>query len=358
MHQYFLKFSLKPITSFLLFLFFHITFPDADRGRSLSFHEVRCQREMERRAATEETSNSVAGGGSTVLQRLLQEQMNRNYVLQQQQQGGGGSGAGGGYSVQGQASPCDDLSLNPHIARQEPQGQELQTDSSHEKVVIRVGGHDGGSRGGGCVGSCGELGSGGGSGVVGITQGQCPNLEDLPTYEEAKVQSQYFRGHGSPPQQSSQAQQPSLPTSLGAAFYVTGQSNAKVRTEGRPTLQRVSCAGKVHQDDGLKDLKQGHVRSLSERLMQLSLATSGVKAHAPVSSTPLSPQLSPSCQPGDYYKTQHRGPPPDYPFKGICSPASHPDSGGHFYQEPRERDHSREVPTVRYQPPPEYGSFR
>uniref|UniRef100_A0A3B5LWH2 Angiomotin C-terminal domain-containing protein n=1 Tax=Xiphophorus couchianus TaxID=32473 RepID=A0A3B5LWH2_9TELE len=321
------------------------------------------------RAGTEEPSNSsVSGGGSTVLQRLLQEQMNRNYVLQQQQQSGGGgvgvaTGGGGGYSVHGQVSPSDDHSVSAHIARQEPQGQELQTDSGLEKVgVIRVGGHGGGSGGGGCVGSCGEASSVGGSGVGGITQGQCPNLEDLPTYEEAKVQSQYFRGHGSPPQaqqqQNSQAQQPSLPASLGAAFYVTGLTSTKVRTEGRPTLQRVSGTGKVHQDDGLKDLKQGHVRSLSERLMQLSLATSGVKAHAPVSSTPLSPQLPPSCQPGDYYKPQHRGPPPDYPFKGICSPGSHPESGGHFYQEPRVRDHSREVPTVRYQPPPEYGSFR
>uniref|UniRef100_A0A3P9PRW0 Angiomotin n=1 Tax=Poecilia reticulata TaxID=8081 RepID=A0A3P9PRW0_POERE len=288
------------------------------------------------------SNSSVSGGGSTVLQRLLQEQMNRNYVLQQQQQSGGGGvgvatggggGGGGGYSVHGQVSPSDDHSVSAHIARQEPQGQELQTDSGLEKVgVIRVGG-------------------GGGSGVGGITQGQCPNLEDLPTYEEAKVQSQYFRGHGSPPQ-------PSLPASLGAAFYVTGLTSTKVRTEGRPTLQRVSGTGKVHQDDGLKDLKQGHVRSLSERLMQLSLATSGVKAHAPISSTPLSPQLPPSCQPGDYYKPQHRGPPPDYPFKGICSPGSHPESGGHFYLEPRVRDHSREVPTVRYQPPPEYGSFR
>ncbi|MEQ2240742.1 hypothetical protein ILYODFUR_018270, partial [Ilyodon furcidens] len=339
-----------------------------DRGRSLSFHEVRCQREMEMRATTEETSNSnVAGGGSTVLQRLLQEQMNRNYVLQQQQQSGGGGvgaaavGGGGGYSVQGQVSPCDDHSVSAHIARQEPQGQELQTDSGLEKVGgIRVGGHGGGSVGGGCVGSCGEAVGGGGSGVGGITQGQCLNIEDLPTYEEAKVQSQYFRGHGSPPQQqeSSQSQQPSLPASLGAAFYVTGLSNTKVRTEGRPTLQRVSGAGRVHQDDGLKDLKQGHVRSLSERLMQLSLATSGVKAHAPVSSTPLSPQLPPLGQPGDYYKPLHRGPPPDYPFKGICSLGSHPESGSPFYQEPRVRDHSREVPTVRYQPPPEYGSFR
>uniref|UniRef100_A0A3Q2NNI1 Angiomotin n=1 Tax=Fundulus heteroclitus TaxID=8078 RepID=A0A3Q2NNI1_FUNHE len=292
------------------------------RGRSLSFHEVRCQREMEMRAATEEASNSsVAGGGSTVLQRLLQEKMNRNYVLQQQQQSGGGvggaaaggGGGGGSYSVQGQVSPCDDHSVSAHVARQEPQGQELQTDSGLEKV------------------------------------GQCPNLEDLPTYEEAKVQSQYFRSHSSPPQPQQQ---------IGAGFYVTGLSSTKVRTEGRPTLQRFSGAGKVHQDDGLKDLKQGHVRSLSERLMQLSLATSGVKAHAPVSSTPLSPQLPPSGQPGDYYKPQHRGPPPDYPFKGICSPGNHPDSGGHFFQEPRISDLSREIPTVRYQPPPEYGSFR
>ncbi|XP_054879421.1 angiomotin isoform X2 [Poeciliopsis prolifica] len=348
-----------------------ITGSSTYRGRSLSFHEVRCQGEMEMRAGTEEPSNSnVSSGGSTVLQRLLQEQMNRNYVLQQQQQSGGGGvgvstggGGGGGYSVHGQVSPTDDHSVSAHIARQEPQGQELQTDSGLEKVgVIRVGGHGGGSGGGGCVGSCGEASSGGGSGVGVITQGQCPNLEDLPTYEEAKVQSQYFRGHGSPPQaqqqQNSQAQQPSLPASLGAAFYVTGLTSTKVRTEGRPTLQRVSGTGKVHQDDGLKDLKQGHVRSLSERLMQLSLATSGVKAHAPVSSTPLSPQLPPSCQPGDYYKPQHRGPPPDYPFKGICSPGSHPESGGHFYQEPRVRDHSREVPNVRYQPPPDYGSFR
>uniref|UniRef100_A0AAX7VKP8 Angiomotin C-terminal domain-containing protein n=1 Tax=Astatotilapia calliptera TaxID=8154 RepID=A0AAX7VKP8_ASTCA len=273
-----------------------------------------------RGAVSSNSSSSVGGGGSTVLQRLLQEQMNRNYVLQQQQGGGGsgGTGGGGGYSVQGQVGPSDDHSMSPHIARQEPQGQELQTDSGLEKL--------GSSRTGG-----------GGS-----SQGQCPNSEDLPTYEEAKVQSQYFRGHAS----------------VGAAFYVTGVNSAKVRTEGRPTVQRVSGMGKVHQDDGLKDLKQGHVRSLSERLMQLSLATSGVKAHAPVTSAPLSPQLPPPGPAGDLYKTQHRGPPPDYPFKGMGSPTKQQESGGHFYQEQRGREHSREVPHVRYQPPPEYGSFR
>ncbi|XP_041657852.1 angiomotin isoform X2 [Cheilinus undulatus] len=309
------------------------------------------------RAAAEESStssSSVGGGGggsSNVLQRLLQEQMNRNYVLQQQQQQvGGGAGAG-------QMGLPDDHSSTPHIARQEPQGQELQTDSGVEKLVsTRGGGGSGG--GGGALATAGGGGSGGGGGI----QGQCTNPEDLPTYEEAKVQSQYFRGHGPPPpqpaQQTSPPQQPPLPTSVGAAFYVTGVTNAKVRTEGRPTVQRVSGAGKVHQDDGLKDLKQGHVRSLSERLMQLSLATSGVKAHAPVTSAPLSPMLPPPGPPGDYYKPQHRGPPPDYPFKGMSSPSKQQDSGGHFYQEQRAREHSREVPHVRYQPPPEYGSFR
>ncbi|XP_035481097.2 angiomotin isoform X3 [Scophthalmus maximus] len=332
-----------------------------DRGRSLSFHEVRGRREAEMRAAAEESSssnNSVGGGGgggSTVLQRLLQEQMNRNYVLQQQQQQGIGGG-GGGYSGhgQGQVGPSDDHSMTPHIARQEPQGQELQTDNGLEKLgSTRVGG-GGGSSGGG-----GGLGTGGGGG--GNSQGQCLNPEDLPTYEEAKVQSQYFRGHGPPPQpqqQNNQTQQPPLPASVGAAFYVTGVTSTKVRTEGRPTVQRVSGAGKVHQDDGLKDLKQGHVRSLSERLMQLSLATSGVKAHAPVTSAPLSPQLPPPGPPGDFYKPQHRGPPPDYPFKVMGSPTMHQEPGDHFYQEQRGREHSREMLPVRYQPPPEYGSFR
>ncbi|KAM9788812.1 angiomotin [Neosynchiropus ocellatus] len=336
-----------------------------DRGRSLSFHEVRSQREAEMRAAAEDSSsssNSAGGSGNTVLQRLLQEQINRNYVLQQQQQqqGGAGSGApgGGGYSGQGPGVPNDEHSMSPHIARQEPQGQELQTDSGLEKLGTgRVAGGGGSSGGGGGLGT-GGLGGSGGCGSSSL--GQCPNPEDLPSYEEAKVQSQYFRGHGPPPpsqQQNPPPQQPPMPATVGAAFYVTGVTNSKVRTEGRPTVQRVSGTGRVHQDDGLKDLKQGHVRSLSERLMQLSLATSGVKAHAPVTSAPLSPQLPPPGPPGDYYKPQHRGPPPDYPFKRMGSPCKQ-DPGGTFYQEQRGREHSREVPHVRYQPPPEYGSFR
>ncbi|KAJ8348451.1 hypothetical protein SKAU_G00270400 [Synaphobranchus kaupii] len=268
-----------------------------DRGRSSSFHEVRGLREVDMRAAAEETSSNSSSSSNTVLQRLLQEQMRygegRNYMSQQQQQQqqGGVSGVGG---YPGPGSPGEDHPMVPHIARQEPQGQELQADGGMEKQLS--------PRGGGSSGGGGGLGGGG--------QGPCP------------------------------------------------RGPAHVRTEGRPTVQRVS-AGKVHQDDGLKDLKQGHVRSLSERLMQLSLATSGIKAHAPVTSAPLSPQLPPPGPPGDYYKpVQHRGPPPDYPFK--CPPKQQQQQElGHYYPDPRASQHSRtDVPHVRYQPPPEYGSFR
>ncbi|KAL6118955.1 amot [Pungitius sinensis] len=314
-----------------------------NRGRSLSFNEVRGQRQTEMRATSGGSSNSTVGGcGSTVLQRLLQEQMNCNYLLQQQKQQPGGAGVGGGYSGQGQIGPSDDHSMTPHIARQEPQGQELQTDNCIEKLgSTKI--KEGGSNGGGASG-----------------QGQCPNLEDLPTYEEAKVQSQYFRGRcpPQPQQQNNQPQQPPPPPSVGTAFYATGLSGAKVRTDGRPMVQRVSGTGRVHQDDGLKDLKQGHVRSLSERLMQLSLATSGIKAHAPVTSGLLSPQLPRQGSPGDYYKLQHRGPPPDYPSKNEGSPTKQQEPGGNFFQDQKGREHSREMHHIRYQPPPEYGSLR
>ncbi|XP_066570894.1 angiomotin isoform X2 [Amia ocellicauda] len=303
-----------------------------ERGRSSSFHEVRGLREIDMRAA-EDASSSSSNSSNNVLQRLLQEQLrygnpggDRNYLAlqQQQQQQQQQQGPVSGVPYGGAGNPGEDHPMVPHIARQEPQGQELQVDSGMEKQLV--------SRGGG--------GGGGGGG-----QGQGPSAEELPTYEEAKVQSQYFRG------------QQQMPQTVGAAFYVTGVTNQKVRTEGRPTVQRVS-AGKVHQDEGLKDLKQGHVRSLSERLMQLSLATSGVKAHAPVTSAPLSPQ--PPGPPGDFYKpsVQHRGPPPDYPFKNMASPPKQQEPG-HYYSDHRPGQQGRaDMPHVRYQPPPDYGALR
>ncbi|XP_022380103.1 angiomotin [Enhydra lutris kenyoni] len=288
-------------------------------------------------------SEEQPSGGTTVLQRLLQEQLrygnpneNRNLLAIHQQATGNGppfpSSSGNPGPQNDVLSPQDHhQQLVAHAARQEPQGQEIQT----ENIIMEK-----------------QL------------SPRMQNNEELPTYEEAKVQSQYFRG-----QQHA---------SVGAAFYVTGVTNQKMRTEGRPSVQRLN-PGKMHQDEGLRDLKQGHVRSLSERLMQMSLATSGVKAHPPVTSAPLSPP-----QPSDLYKTptsssefykaqgpppsqhslkgmEHRGPPPEYPFKGMPpqSVVCKPQEPGHFYSEHRLNQPGRtEGQLMRYQHPPEYGAAR
>ncbi|KAM9041511.1 angiomotin isoform 2-T3 [Megaptera novaeangliae] len=288
-------------------------------------------------------SEEQPSGGTTVLQRLLQEQLrygnpneNRNLLAIHQQATGNGppfpSGSGNPGPQNDVLSPQDHhQQLVAHAARQEPQGQEIQS----ENIIMEK-----------------QL------------SPRMQNNEELPTYEEAKVQSQYFRG-----QQHA---------SVGAAFYVTGVTNQKMRTEGRPSVQRLN-PGKMHQDEGLRDLKQGHVRSLSERLMQMSLATSGVKAHPPVTSAPLSPP-----QPNDLYKNptsssefykaqgpppsqhslkgmEHRGPPPEYPFKGMPpqSVVCKPQEPGHVYSEHRLNQPGRtEGQLMRYQHPPEYGAAR
>lgn len=288
-------------------------------------------------------SEEQPSGGTTVLQRLLQEQLrygnpseNRNLLAIHQQ----ATGSAPPFSTgNGNPGPQNDVlssqdhhqQLVAHPARQEPQGQEIQSESLIMEKQLSP---------------------------------RMQNNEELPTYEEAKVQSQYFRG-----QQHA---------SVGAAFYVTGVTNQKMRTEGRPSVQRLN-PGKMHQDEGLRDLKQGHVRSLSERLMQMSLATSGVKAHPPVTSAPLSPS-----QPNDLYKNptsssefykaqgpppsqhslkgmEHRGPPPEYPFKGVPSQSVECKSQepGHFYSEHRLNQPGRaEGQLMRYQHPPEYGAAR
>ncbi|XP_043909892.1 angiomotin [Protopterus annectens] len=286
--------------------------------------------------------NAEDSGAGNVLHRLLQEHLrygnpseNRNLLALHQQASGNPVqfNSTSGTGPQNEGLTPQDHQLVPHAARQEPQGQELQVDNNAMEKQLSP------------------------------RAGQTQNSDELPSYEEAKVQSQYFRG-----QQHA---------SVGAAFYVTGVSNQKMRTEGRPTVQRVST-GKVHQDDGLKDLKQGHVRSLSERLMQLSLATSGVKAHSPVTSAPLSPQhpsdLYKNTGSKDFYKSSgpastqatmkgmdHRGPPPDYPFKNMPSQpmACKPQDHGLFFNDHRMSPQVRtDVPHVRYQPPPDYGAAR
>ncbi|XP_014821665.1 PREDICTED: angiomotin-like protein 1 isoform X2 [Calidris pugnax] len=173
--------------------------------------------------------------------------------------------------------------------------------------------------------------------------------EELPTYEEAKAQSQFFRG-----------QQP--PAAAAApGFY--GGSGPKSRTEGRPTVNRAN-SGQAHKDEALKELKQGHVRSLSERIMQLSLERNGAKQHPPAPGGGKGFKAAPP--PGK--ATDPRGPPPEYPYKGkTAAPGSKAQEHGLFYSEQPAQDVLKasyatgpqparaEVALVRYQPPPEYG---
>ncbi|OXB58963.1 hypothetical protein ASZ78_004367 [Callipepla squamata] len=247
-------------------------------------------------------SEEVAAG--TVLQRLIQEQLSTASTL----------------SSTENLAPEDPQMVQPS-ARQEPQGQEHQGDGAAMEKQPRA--------------------------------AQPPHSsEELPTYEEAKAQSQYFRGQ--PP--------------AGPGFYVTSTSGQKSRTEGRPTVSRAG-SGQAHKDDALKELKQGHVRSLSERIMQLSLERNGAKQHPPAPAGSKGLKATPAPSKG----MDPRGPPPEYPFKAkvaaSVSPSSKAPDHGLFYGEqhpagPQDvlkasyvtpQPSRTEVAVVRYQPPPEYG---
>ncbi|NWR53201.1 AMOL1 protein, partial [Regulus satrapa] len=175
------------------------------------------------------------------------------------------------------------------------------------------------------------------------------STEELPTYEEAKAQSQFFRGQPAP-----QA------TTATPGFY--GSSSQKSRTEGRPTVNRAN-SGQAHKDEVLKELKQGHVRSLSERIMQLSLERNGAKQHPPAPGGGKGFKAAP--QPSK--ATDPRGPPPEYPYRGkAAAPGSKAQEHGLFYGEQSSQDVLKaayaapqptrtELALIRYQPPPEYG---
>ncbi|NWS57323.1 AMOL2 protein, partial [Chunga burmeisteri] len=213
----------------------------------------------------------------TVLHRLIQEQLrygnlteNRTLLAIQQQalRGGGAGGAGG------TGSPRSSLeSLSPEESqmvqqstRQEPQGQEHHSDHVYlENSVYR------------------------------LCQPQ-PKGEELPTYEEAKAHSQYYASQRG-------GQQPG-----GFSPGIGGENGPR----GAESDAR-------RPDEGLKDLKHGHVRSLSERLMRLSLERNGAKAQSPISASHSYPQLSRHHQLAAL-RGQHpegpepRGPPPEYPY--------------------------------------------
>uniref|UniRef100_A0A673LNX2 Angiomotin C-terminal domain-containing protein n=1 Tax=Sinocyclocheilus rhinocerous TaxID=307959 RepID=A0A673LNX2_9TELE len=141
-------------------------------------------------------------------------------------------------------------------SRQEPQGQEHQVDSSSMEKAGGV------SQGAGRAVQAAQILSG------------FDTLE-LPLYEEAKIQSQLYRG-----QQSLMDPQCQIPGGTGGTFL---------------------C------DEGLAELKQGHVRFLSERIMHLSLE----KRQCPLSTsqhqTQTSPMTSETCiLHSQAYQQQHQ----------------------------------------------------
>ncbi|KAL9865881.1 angiomotin-like protein 1 isoform 7-T8 [Geothlypis trichas] len=276
--------------------------------------------EAEMRGAEE-----VAAG--TVLQRLIQERLrygnpseNMNLLAIQHQATGSAGPSNSTASTLSSAENLapEDLPMVQPSGRQEPQGQEHQGDGAAMEKQPRA--------------------------------PQPPHsTEELPTYEEAKAQSQFFRGQPAPPA-----------TATTPGFY--GSSSQKSRTEGRPTVNRAN-SGQAHKDEALKELKQGHVRSLSERIMQLSLERNGAKQHPPApgggKGFKAAPQPSKAADP--------RGPPPEYPYKGkAAAPGSKAQEHGLFYGEQSSQDVLKaayaapqparaELALVRYQPPPEYG---
>lgn len=202
----------------------------------------------------------------TVLHRLIQEQLRYGNLtdtrtllaIQQQALRGGSSNSSGGSGGVGSPrssleSLTQDESQYVHMSkRQEPQGQEHQGDASQ---------------------------------LLEENQTQCGlyqfHGEQLPTYEEAKVHSQYLIC-----QQGLLEEQES--SSVGPSVAVAGQW----------------------------DWKREHARSLSERLLQLSLERNGQSGGAALSPSHSFPQLYSQslttslvpARPGS-----QRGPPPDYP---------------------------------------------
>ncbi|KAM7410520.1 hypothetical protein PAMA_001791 [Pampus argenteus] len=135
--------------------------------------------------------------------------------------------------------------------------------------------------------------------------------EELPTYEEAKAHSQYLIS------QKGQAGQ-------------EGPSMDLIREH--------------RHNEGQWDVKREHARSLSERLMQLSLERNGLRDNLAMSSSHSYPQLYnynvtntvATDRQGAQQCADQRGPPPDYPF---CTRLpgymlSHSQEHEHYYRDP------------------------
>ncbi|XP_037360640.2 angiomotin-like protein 1 [Talpa occidentalis] len=267
----------------------------------------------------------------TVLQRLIQEQLRYGapaenmslLAIQHQASGSAGPARPASGLPSTESLPPEGPQMVQQSARQEPQGEEHQVDGTAMEKQARA--------------------------------TQPPQSgEELPTYEEAKAQSQFFRG-------------PPPPGAVGHGYYLAGGGGQKARTEGRPAAARAP-SGHAHQDEALKELKQGHVRSLSERLMQLSLERSGPKQLLPAGGKVFPAGPTPGPPAGK--ALDPRGPPPEYPFKAkpLMSPVNKPQEHGLLFADqhpgvlhdmgkpyPGPQPARTEVAVLHYQPPPEYG---
>ncbi|XP_040000208.1 angiomotin-like 2a isoform X2 [Xiphias gladius] len=222
--------------------------------------------------------SSTEEPSGTVLHRLIQEQLRygnptdtRTLLAIQQQALRGGSGSNSGPSSGGDMGRSPRSSLEsltqedppfPQLsARQEPQGQEHQGDYHHSESGYQLYRLHG---------------------------------EELPTYEQAKAHSQYLASHWA--------------------------STGPIRQLHEEKLLH---EGAFHEEADLMELKCGHVRSLSEHRMQISLERNdaAAKAEAIKSTSHSYPEL-PYYTPQDLQSTGpslgKRSPPPEYsaPIQG------------------------------------------
>ncbi|XP_030647395.1 angiomotin-like 2a [Chanos chanos] len=226
----------------------------------------------------------------TVLHRLIQEQLRYGnptdartlLAIQQQALRGGSSGGGAGSPRSSLESLTqEETQFLQMSTRQEPQGQEHQGDYQHTE-----------------------------SPVCHLYQ---LHGEELPTYEEAKAHSQYLASQ-------------------------RGQAGVQ---HSSPEVSSPDAG--MEQDEGVWDLKREHARSLSERIMQLSLERNSSHDNMPVSLSRSYPQLSNGhAGPATHNGPVTRGPPPEYPFM-VKSPGymlSHSQEHGQYYKEPPPPFHS------------------
>ncbi|XP_066508950.1 angiomotin-like protein 1 [Hoplias malabaricus] len=175
-----------------------------------------------------------------------------------------------------------------------------------------------------------------------------PGHHQGPQNQQQQHQSYNPTGTSSCPPSLSSAPSLSSPSSLSSSSSCLSAVPMKARVEGRAWVQRGFIGVTPPRDEGLAELKEGHVRSLSERIMQLSLERNGAKQSRALyspnpketserpdnESSPVNknnkttaPPLPPPL-PSNKSSLDHRGPPPEYPFKlksqGVYPPSMSP----------------------------------